>query len=241
MENRAMPGSLSRRELLQAGVVTPLGLCRGRPASRRVGTAALHHLDQHRDHVPRDQAQPRGPDPGRRREGLQGLQLLERRRGRTQGDGAGPEGNRPQVRQPRRHGPGRRNDRVHAARARRTLLLKEFAERVAIAQDFGTPDLISFVGQIQNDVPWDVQRAGIVDGLKRAGDIAAKGGVTITLEPLSVGPNQPRRALDRCVEAFPVDQGSQSSERQDLFRPLPPAADGGKSDRQPARRLGRRN
>ena len=53
-------------------------------------------------------------------------------------------------------------------------------------------------------MPWDVQRAGIVDGLKRAGDIAAKGGVTITLEPLSVGANQPRRALDRCVEAFPV-------------------------------------
>jgi hydroxypyruvate isomerase len=40
--------------------------------------------------------------------------------------------------------------------------------------------------------------------LKRAGDIAAAAGVTIALEPLSVGPNQPRRALDRAVEAFPV-------------------------------------
>jgi hydroxypyruvate isomerase len=28
--------------------------------------------------------------------------------------------------------------------------------------------------------------------------------VTIALEPLSVNPNQPRRALDRCLEAFPV-------------------------------------
>jgi hydroxypyruvate isomerase len=83
-------------------------------------------------------------------------------------------------------------------------LLGEIRERVAIAQDFGTPDLISFVGQIQEDVSWDVQRAGIVDGLKRAGDIAAAGGVTITVEPLSVNPNQPRRALDRAVDCFPV-------------------------------------
>ena len=71
-------------------------------------------------------------------------------------------------------------------------LLAEIRERVAIAKDFGTPDLISFVGQIQNDVP-DEQRAGIVDGLKRAGDIAAAGDVTITIEPLSVEPGQPRR------------------------------------------------
>jgi hydroxypyruvate isomerase len=83
-------------------------------------------------------------------------------------------------------------------------LLEEIRQRVAIAKDFGTPDLISFVGQIYDDVPWPVQRAGIVEGLKRAGDIAAAGGVTITIEPLSVEPNQPRRALDRAVECFPV-------------------------------------
>lgn len=83
-------------------------------------------------------------------------------------------------------------------------LLQEIRERVEIARQFGTPDLISFVGQIQNDVPWEAQRAGIVDGLRRAGDIAAAGGVTITFEPLSVNPNQPRRALDRAVDAFPV-------------------------------------
>jgi len=83
-------------------------------------------------------------------------------------------------------------------------LLAEIKERVDIAKQFGTPDLISFVGIIQPDVPWDTQRAGIIEGLKRAGDLAAAGGVTITLEPLSVGANQPRRALDRSVEAFPA-------------------------------------
>ena len=38
------------------------------------------------------------------------------------------------------------------------------------------------MGQIQEDVPWPTQRAGIVEGLKRAGDIAAAAGVAITLE-----------------------------------------------------------
>jgi hydroxypyruvate isomerase len=85
-------------------------------------------------------------------------------------------------------------------------LLAEIQERVAIARQFGTPDLISFVGRIQDDVPWETQRSGIVDGLKRAGDLAAAGNVTITVEPLSVEPNQPRRALDRTIECFPVIQ-----------------------------------
>lgn len=84
-------------------------------------------------------------------------------------------------------------------------LLSEIKERVEIAHEFGTkPDLITFVGIVQPDVPWEQQRAQIVDGLKRAGDIAATRGITITVEPLSVGRNQPRRALDRCLEAFPA-------------------------------------
>lgn len=84
-------------------------------------------------------------------------------------------------------------------------LLAEIKDRVEIAKELGTkPDLITFVGILQPDVPWDTQRAQIVDGLKRAGDIAGEAGVTIAVEPLSVNPNQPRRALDRCQEAFPV-------------------------------------
>ena len=84
------------------------------------------------------------------------------------------------------------------------VLLAEIRERAAIARQFGAPDLITFVGQIQDDVPWAVQRAGIVEGLKRAGDIAAAAGVTVAVEPVSVGPNQPRRALDRAADTFPV-------------------------------------
>lgn len=81
------------------------------------------------------------------------------------------------------------------------LLLDQIRERVEIAKQFGSPDLISFVGLYQEDVPWDVQRAGIIDGLKQAGDIAGAAGVTITFEPLS---DKPRRALDRTQEAYPV-------------------------------------
>ena len=78
-------------------------------------------------------------------------------------------------------------------------LLAEIKERIDIAKEFGThPDLISFVGILQPDVPWETQRTQIVEGLKRAGDLAAAAGVTITVEPLSVNPGQARRALDRC-------------------------------------------
>jgi hydroxypyruvate isomerase len=84
-------------------------------------------------------------------------------------------------------------------------LLAEIKERVDIAKEFGTkPQLISFLGIIQPDVPWEQQRKQIVEGLKRAGDIAADADVIIAVEPLSVNPNQPRRALDRAVDAFPV-------------------------------------
>jgi hydroxypyruvate isomerase len=46
------------------------------------------------------------------------------------------------------------------------VLLAEIKERVDIAKEFGTqPDLISFVGIIQPDVPWETQRAQLVEGL----------------------------------------------------------------------------
>jgi hydroxypyruvate isomerase len=203
MENCAMPGSLSRRELLHAGIVAPLGLAAAGRQSAALGpppyTISINIEIMFRatkytraDRIravagngfkaysfwSADEADRKEMLKAQKETGLTCVSLV----------GTGQAGGTTGFTRP------------GAAEA----LLKEFAERVAIAQDFGTPDLISFVGQIQNDVPWDVQRTGIIDGLKRAGDIAAKGGVTITLEPLSVNPNQPRRALDRCLEAFPA-------------------------------------
>lgn len=203
MESRALPGSLSRREWLQAGLVTPIGLAAASQQSGVLGpppytisinieimfrATKLNRADRIRAVAANgftaysfwsaDETERKAMAQAQKETGLKCASLV----------GTGQAGGTTGFTRP----------------GAADLLLKEFAERVAIAQDFGTPDLISFVGQIQNEVPWDVQRAGIVDGLKRAGDIAAKGGVTITLEPLSVGPNQPRRALDRCIEAFPV-------------------------------------
>ena len=204
MENHAASGSLSRREMLQAGIVAPLGLSAvDRQQSGGLGpppytisinieimfnALKLSRADRIRAVAAQgfkaysfwsaDEVQRKEMLQAQKETGLTCVSLV----------GTGQAGGTTGFTRP------------GAADA----LLKEFAERVAIAQDFGTPDLISFVGQIQNDVPWEVQRAGIIDGLKRAGDIAAKGGVTITLEPLSVGANQPQRALDRCREAFPA-------------------------------------
>src|SRR4051812_4510745 len=81
-------------------------------------------------------------------------------------------------------------------------LLAEIKERVEIAKEFGTqPDLISFVGIIQRAAPGATRRGRLVEGLKRAGAIAAPGGVTMAVEPLGVNSTQPRRALDPCLEA----------------------------------------
>ena len=153
--------------------------------------AALHAFDQHRDHVSRAEASPADRIRAVAAQGFKAYSFWsaspDDRKAMVQAQketgltcvsivGTGPSG-------------GSTDSRARAA----DKLLAEIRERVAIAKDFGTPDLISFVGQIQNDVPWDEQRAGIVDGLKRAGDIAAAGDVTITIEPLSVEPGQPRR------------------------------------------------
>jgi hydroxypyruvate isomerase len=61
---------------------------------------------------------------------------------------------------------------------------------------------IIFVGRQQPDVPWEKQRAQIVSGLKKTGDIGAEHGITFIVEPLSTGNGQGRMALDTAVEAF---------------------------------------
>ena len=82
--------------------------------------------------------------------------------------------------------------------------LDEITERAKIAAAFGGAQPIVFVGKVQPDVPWETQRAQIVSGLRKAGDIAKKEGVTLVMEPLSTRPGQPRMALDTAAVAFPV-------------------------------------
>lgn len=54
-----------------------------------------------------------------------------------------------------------------------------------IARRFGCTNLVVFVGEVQKDIPWDRQYRQIVDGLKKAGDIAEKYDVFLCLEPLN--------------------------------------------------------
>jgi hydroxypyruvate isomerase len=82
--------------------------------------------------------------------------------------------------------------------------LDEITARVKMASRFGGPHPIIFVGRLQPDVPWPQQRAQIISGLKKAGDIAAERGITLVMEPLSDQNGQGRMALDTAAEAFPA-------------------------------------
>jgi len=82
--------------------------------------------------------------------------------------------------------------------------LDEIAARAKIAARVGGARPIIFVGKMQPDVPWETQRAQIVSGLRKAGDIAKEFGVTLVMEPLSTEPGEVRMALDTAAAAFPA-------------------------------------
>ncbi|HVY92064.1 MAG TPA: TIM barrel protein [Bryobacteraceae bacterium] len=82
--------------------------------------------------------------------------------------------------------------------------LDEMAARAKMAKKFGGAQSIIFVGRVQQDVPWETQRAQIVAGLKQCGEIAKEQDMTFIVEPLSTNPGQVRMALDTAAAAFPV-------------------------------------
>jgi hydroxypyruvate isomerase len=84
------------------------------------------------------------------------------------------------------------------------VFLKDMAARAQMAEKFGGAQSIIFVGRQQLDVPWEQQRAAIVSGLKKTGDIAARHKMMFIVEPLSSTPAQGRMALDTAAAAFPV-------------------------------------
>src|SRR4051794_27674405 len=63
--------------------------------------------------------------------------------------------------------------------------LEAINENCAVSKNFGGPDLIIFVGEVQDDVPPETQHRNIVAGLKKAGDIAQRYGVYLVLEALN--------------------------------------------------------
>ncbi len=86
--------------------------------------------------------------------------------------------------------------------------LEDFEKCCEVANRFGVDNLITFVGAIPKDVPADVQRAQIIAGLKKAGDIAAKHNVYLVLEPLN-RVESPQMTMLTAHEAFDYAAGSQ--------------------------------
>jgi hydroxypyruvate isomerase len=64
--------------------------------------------------------------------------------------------------------------------------LQDFKDHIEVAKRFNVKNLICFLGETQPDIPLDVQHRQILDGLKKAGDIAAKNDVYFCLEPLNI-------------------------------------------------------
>jgi len=63
--------------------------------------------------------------------------------------------------------------------------LDDIAEHCVTAKKFGVQNLITFVGAVQQDVPWETQYRQIIAGLRKAGELAEKQDVYICLEPLN--------------------------------------------------------
>jgi hydroxypyruvate isomerase len=63
--------------------------------------------------------------------------------------------------------------------------LADWTTTMKRAQRFAAKRANVFTGSLQPGVPWDIQRARVLEGVKRAADVARAYGVTAMLEPLS--------------------------------------------------------
>ena len=67
----------------------------------------------------------------------------------------------------------------------RPKYLRRVASSLKCCAELGAPMMITCTGNVQPNLSHEAQRRSIVDGLKAAGDLAAKAGVTLVLEPLN--------------------------------------------------------
>ena len=78
-----------------------------------------------------------------------------------------------------------------------------FTTAVNAAKVLGAQNLVSFVGERSDTIPWKTQYKQIISGLRKAGDIAGEAGVYLTLEPL----NQywkPKMTVQSSQEGFQI-------------------------------------
>ncbi len=81
--------------------------------------------------------------------------------------------------------------------------LEDFAASCGAARRLGAPNLVTFVGAVQADIDWPIQRLQIIRGLEKAGEIAGDNGVKLLLEPLN-RVESPQMTLLTAEEAFSI-------------------------------------
>ncbi len=85
--------------------------------------------------------------------------------------------------------------------------LDDFEHRCTIANRFGVQNLITFVGAVQKDLPQNQQDTQIIAGLKKAGAIAQRYGVYLTLEPLN-RVESPQMSMITSYDAYRYAEGA---------------------------------
>jgi hydroxypyruvate isomerase len=95
-------------------------------------------------------------------------------------------------------------------------LADELTARMTQAERMGCRRIILLSGKRDNSMPREKQHAVCIDNLKRAGDVAAKRGFTLLLEPIDALENPPIY-LTRVEEAFDIVRAVHLSSVQVLY------------------------
>lgn len=83
--------------------------------------------------------------------------------------------------------------------AQRANLLKEVEKNLAVARKLEVPMALLMSGDAIEGKSYQEQWSSLVEGCKRCGDLAAKAGVTLIVEPLNTKVNHKGYFLDSCV------------------------------------------
>lgn len=86
--------------------------------------------------------------------------------------------------------------------AQRPNLLKEVARNIDFARKLEIPLLLLMSGDAIPGRTYEEEWASLVEGAKRCGDLAAKAGVTLIVEPLNTKVNHKGYFLATCVEGL---------------------------------------
>ena len=88
----------------------------------------------------------------------------------------------------------------------RPVYLARVSAALEACRELGAPLAITCAGNNQPHLPREVQRRSVVDGLRAAGDLAGRAGVTLVLEPLNTLVDHPGYYLDSAEEGAAIVQ-----------------------------------